>query len=253
MIQIIKNSLYDLFSDLRFDEARHLYFVNGDNFVSVSKKIEAHYEKFNEAFFLPLCAKKENTTEEALKAQWKKKNKDACDMGHDVHLYLELHKKEQGFEGANIPQKVAGVKFLMDYIYCENPRYFIVAQELRMLHRKFKYAGTTDMLLWDSHTDTLIVADWKTNADGLFKTYGFLKPPFDLLESNPYNKYQLQFSYYQLMIEQSKYEVSDRWLIYLSPEADYTIYHTTDYTKELSEQMSGVIKEPSEMAYGLIW
>jgi hypothetical protein len=252
MIETILLYLTGLFSDLRFDEARHMYFVNGENYPSVSKKLEGHYEKFIEEDWLPRCAIKEGVSESELKARWKLKNTIACDMGHDTHHYLEHHKQEQRFVGADIPQKIAGVQFLIDYIY-NNPRYTIITQEFRMIHRLFKYCGTADMLIWDHLTQTIILADWKTNAEGLLKTYGYLKPPFDLMASNPFNKYQLQFNYYQLMVEQGIYKVSQRWLIYLSPEGEYTIHNTDDLTEPLAQYLSGEIAAPQELSYGMNW
>lgn len=253
--------LLTMFDDLEFDEARHLYFVNGDNYPSVSKKLEEHYEKFDEKYWLEKKAPVEGVSIEELRARWHKKRDDACAKGHDAHHFLEHFKP--GMEHlANTPEKKAGVAFLMNYIYKENPRYYIITQEFRMIHREFKYCGTTDMLLWDSWTDSIVVADWKTNED-LFKTYGTLKPPFTYLESNPFNKYQLQFSYYQLMVDQSKFKVSDRWLIYLEPlnredtdlstaDGMYQVHKTCDFTDDLSSFLKGNVFANNN-TYGLVW
>lgn len=258
LVKQIRQDLLDMFSDLRFDESRHLYYVNGENYPSVSKKLEAHYEKFNKEFYLPLSAKKASreegrwVSENELEKRWDNKNHVACAMGHDTHSFLELYKP--GDEAlANIPQKVAGVKFLRDYVYCENPRYIILHQEFRMIHRKHKYCGTTDMILWDTVEEAIVILDWKTNED-LFKTYGYLKYPFDQYQSNPFNKYQLQFNYYQLMLEQSKYRVSERWLIYLDGEKNYTKYNVEDLTKTLNNYLDNpeVIKSVPA-TYGLVW
>lgn len=244
------NDLLTMFDDLEFDEARHLYFVNGDNYPSVSKKLEEHYEKFDEKKWLEIKAPQEGVSVEELRARWHKKRDDACEKGHICHHYLEHFKL--GMEHlADTPEKQAGVAFLMNYIYKDNPRYYIITQEFRMIQRHFKYCGTTDMLLWDSWTDTIIVADWKTNED-LFKTYGTLKAPFTYLESNPFNKYQLQFSYYQLMVEQSKYKVSERWLIYLEADGMYSLHKTMDFTSDLDSFLKGNYYAASN-SYGLVW
>lgn len=255
----IQDELSAMFRDLRFDPVRHLYFVNAENYPSVSKKLEDHYEKFNKAEWLPRCAEKESrelgrvVTKWELEQKWDKKRDDACDMGHDTHDFLE-HFRPGREHLADIPQKKAGMKFLQEYVFCKNPRYFIIHQEFRMIHRLFKYCGTCDLLLWDSWTDTIILLDWKTNED-LFKTYGWLKAPFTRFESNPFNKYQLQFSYYQLMIEQSKkYKINERWLVYLDNEENYTIYPTDDLTQELTEYLANPNQFSNVPAtYGMVW
>jgi hypothetical protein len=252
MIDQVKKDLLEMFSDLRFDEARHLYYINGENYPSVSKKLEDHYEKFNKELFLLLCAEKEKTTTWELERRWDNKRDTACAMGHDTHDFLEYY--EPGHEiYADIPQKKAGIKFFNDYVYCDNPRYTIIYRELRMVHRIFKYCGTTDLVLWDNIDHSLVIGDWKTNED-LFKTYGYLKTPFDNFSCNPFNKYQLQFSYYELMLMQSKYRISNRILIYLDSEENYTIYPCTDLTKTLAEYLTNPNQfTPTPASYGMVW
>ena len=62
--------------------------------------------------------------------------------------------------------------------------------------------------------------------------------PFKALVDNAFNKYQLQFSHYQMALEEYGFEVESRVLIWLT-EKDiekgkyYKQYFTTDYTQEL--------------------
>ena len=122
-----------------------------------------------------------------------------------------------------------------------------------MIHRTFKFCGTTDLILWDNIDHSIVISDWKTNED-LFKTYKYLKAPFDNYQSNPFNKYQLQFSYYQLMLMQSKYRISNRLLIYLDREGEYTLYPCTDLTNDLSKFLTNPNQFTSTPAsYGLVW
>lgn len=259
MVTKIREDLLEMFSDLRFDEARHMYFVNGENYLSVSKKLEDHYKKFIKEEWLPYSAEKASreegrlVTEQELEQRWDDKRIKACDNGHDTHSFCEHYRPGKEYL-ANTPQKKAGMKFLQDFVFCENPRYLVLLQEYKMIHRVFKYCGTTDMLLWDTWTNTIVIVDYKTNED-LFKTYGYLKPPFDNFSSNPFNKYQLQFTYYQLMVDQSKYKVSERWLVYLGMDESYTIHKTQDLTKELTAYLTDPeqFTNPTPAAYGLVW
>jgi hypothetical protein len=252
MIEQIRNDLLEMFSDLRFDEIRHLYYVNGENYPSVSKKLEDHYEKYNKELWLERCAPKEGIPVWELEQRWDNKRDAACDLGHDTHDFLEHYKP--GLESlADTPQKKAGIKFYSNYVYCHNPRYSIIHRELKMIHRTFKYCGTADLILWDNIDQSIVIGDWKTNED-LFKTFGYLKAPFDNYQSNPFNKYQLQFSYYQLMLMQSKYRISNRLLVYLDVEGEYSLYPCTDLTKDLSRFLIDPNQFTSTPAsYGLVW
>ena len=61
--------------------------------------------------------------------------------------------------------------------------------------------------------------------------------PFDFLDDTPYNHYQLQFSYYQILLEQTGLTVSDRMLIHLRKDGNYKVFHTNDYTEKLLKEL----------------
>lgn len=267
----IRKYLSELFSDIRFDEERHLYFVNGEQMPSVSKKLEDHYEKFDEAVWLPRVSKRDGIPIEELRAQWREKNRVSTeDVGTPTHNYLEkvelnhIESTDKHPEWipwyqlpsneylADLPQKKAGMQFLYQYIFPYKPRYYIVAVEYRMCHRTFKFCGTCDLILWDSWEDTFILVDWKTNSD-LFKTYGHLKPPFDYYQSNPFNKYQLQFTYYQIMFEQCKYKIKERWLVYLENTGNHQIHKTQYMADELTTYLLNPVQEDKPAGYGFSW
>ncbi len=60
-----------------------------------------------------------------------------------------------------------------------------------------------------------------------------LRPPFAYLANHPYNKYQLQLSYYQLILEEIGCHISRRLLVYLRADETYQIYELFDFTKQL--------------------
>ena len=95
-------------------------------------------------------------------------------------------------------------------------------------------AGTSDMVFYNTRTDKFKILDFKTNTD-LFKNYKGKKmlKPFDNLLDNPYNKYQLQLSLYQILFEQTGYEIESRALVWIKPNGTYEVYKTEDYTKQL--------------------
>jgi hypothetical protein len=222
MIQEVRDKLEWMFSDLVFDEPRHLYFVNGVGLPSVSGLIKKHET------FVDFEEKARNQAErfgvplEVIKKKWNTKKEAACALGTATHLYAENYDGTQ--EPSNLLENSAK-KFLE-----ELPEYYeIVCKELRMYSREFKYAGTSDLVLLDKRTNTLVIADYKTNED-LFKTYQNLQAPFETYAQNNYNKYQLQLSYYQIMLEQTGYEVSNRVIIWLKRDGTYEIYCTEDLT-----------------------
>lgn len=231
MITETQQRLLHMFSSLSFDEKRHLYFWNDVQIPkSVSGKVAEHYAPFEEKKVIYGSARKLNVTVPELRRTWHKTSKDACEMGTETHNFMENF---SGIETGDSPQKKAGVQFLIDY----SDKYEIVSRELRMYSRKYNFAGTADLLLLNKQTGKLVLGDYKTNKD-LFKTYKWLLPPFDSLECHPYNKYQLQLSYYQIMLNEIGLHISERLLIYLKPDGTYRVFELLDFTQELTEYLN---------------
>jgi hypothetical protein len=238
LISRINSNIDQLFSALNFEEARHLYYKRDRNGIrylpSVSSKVEHYVPPFDEAYWLPRCARKEGMSEVDLARKWQLINETACELGHKTHSFLE---KFDGFKQPNSPQETAGINFLKSL----GNRYVIIRKELRMFHHIFMYAGTMDLLLYDTETNTLIIADYKTNGD-LFKTFGMMNSPFNYLESHPYNHYQIQLSLYQILLQQLadilEIEISERWIIHLNAIEEFKVYKTNFFDEELLEELN---------------
>ena len=107
-----------------------------------------------------------------------------------------------------------------------------------MFHKEFMFAGTADILLYNTVTGMFIIGDYKTNKD-LFKNFNGQKMlgPFNNMLDCAFSKYQLQLSYYQILFEQTGLKVSSRKLIWLLPDGTYKMYNMDDHTKVLKEQL----------------
>jgi hypothetical protein len=219
------------FSDLCFDEGKHLYTVDGIIYPSVSSFVESHAPKFNAEAILPYSAAKQNKSIQELRQEWDDKRDLRCRIGHTTHSFLERY---NGLQLPSTGWEEAGVKFFKEF----SKEYDILFRELRMYSREYRYAGTEDLILVHRSTGSIITADWKTNED-LWKSYRsqMLLPPFDWMECHPYNKYQLQLSYYQIMLEEASMNVADRWLLYLKEDGNYELHQLVDFTEELRDHL----------------
>lgn len=229
MIKRIQDKLEWMFSDLIFEEERHLYFVNGVQYPSVSGLIKSHET------FVDFEQKARNQAEwkkvpvSVIKNKWDKKRDAACELGTATHLFAENY---TGVEEPSNLLEASAKKF-----HDEIPSYYqVITKELRMYSREFKYAGTADLILLDTRTDTIVIADYKTN-EKLFQSYQNMANPFSDWEQNNFNKYQLQLSYYQIMLEQAGIKVSNRVIIWLKRDGNYEIYSTEDVTQKLKTHL----------------
>lgn len=217
----------DFFKELNFDSKEHIYNHKERQLCSVSSSIKKFTEPFDADKIAGFVAKKRGITKAEVLAEWDAKKVQACNKGHRVHDFGENYTKDSvptdGYERAIM-------KFwdsIPDYIY---PFLF----ELKMFSAELGIAGTADIILYNSKTDKFIIADYKTNID-LFKNYKgkkLLEPFNDLLDC-PYNKYQIQLSYYQYLFEQCGFQVEERRIIWLQPDSTYKTYKTTNLIDRL--------------------
>ena len=234
-MELVQKNLEKPFSDLSFKEKEHKYFVGTTPIKqSVSALIGEFYEHFDAKTVAPFSARKLGlTTEEVLK-QWADINQESRDRGHRVHNFGELYQFDRTLK-PSCPQEEAIVKFWKDV-----PEHIIpVAAELRMYHFKHLFAGTADIILFDTKTQTYIIADYKTNKD-LHKNFKgkTMLEPFSALLDCPLNHYVVQLSFYQILLQQIGIKVSKRIIIWLSLEGEYEMIYTDDVTQILEENLN---------------
>jgi hypothetical protein len=231
----LSSKLTQPFSNLTFEEKKHKYFVEGKPIkTSVSGLISKFYEHFDAQAVAPFSAKKLGiTTEEVLK-QWADINQESRDRGHRVHNFGELYQFDRSLK-PSCPQEEAIVAFWESL-----PEHIIpVAAELRMYHFEHFFAGTADIILFDTKNQTYIIADYKTNKD-LFKNFKnkTMLAPFEALLDCPLNHYVVQLSYYQLLLEQIGVRVSKRVIIWLGLDGKFTCINTDDVTSILKSNLT---------------
>lgn len=229
-MEIIKDNILSFYKGLTFEDSIHKYFVKGVPInKSVSVLIKDYCLPFNRHLLSLQVAKKRGITQKEVLDEWDKTALEAINRGKEAHLFGELYP----FNNDLRPQsqfEIAIMKFWADL----PPHIKPVVCELQMYHKEKLYAGTADIILYNELTGKFIIGDYKTNKD-LFKNFKGQKLTgrFSNFLDNPFNKYQLQLSYYQILLEQCGVEVSDRKLIWLLPTGEYKLYDCQDLTQYL--------------------
>jgi len=230
----IRDIIKESFKDLVFNEKEHIYSVDDKPFNgSVSKLIETFYEKFNAPKIAARTAKYRGISTEEVLAEWTATNKEAIERGNRVHLFGELYPFNRSLK-PSCPQEEAVVKF-----WNELPEWIIpVGVEIKMYHKVFMFPGTADILLFNTKNQQYIIADYKTNKD-LFKNFKEKKMLgiFNQFLDNPFNHYQIQLSFYQILLEQLGIKVYKRRIIWLQLDGNYITYDTQDFTQELGQYL----------------
>lgn len=233
--QQFKDRVRHHFGDLTFIDKSHEYFINGHRTnMSVSGVVKSFIDQPDWNKIASNIAKRDGTTKEAVLLAWSTKNKLACDNGTETHDFAEKLDRK-----AKTSKEEAVLQFIK-YLGCVHPgRYILMAKELKMYHKIYRFPGTCDFVLFDRKTGKFIIGDWKTNED-LFKNYKdkTLLAPFDFLLDCPYNHYQIQLSLYEILFIQLGYLVSERWLIYLKEDATFEKFDCYDLTSYLYTQLA---------------
>ena len=226
----IKQDILLFFKGLTFDEASHSYTANGKPLTySVSGLIKKLTIPFDAQAVSAAMSRNSDLSQDEILQSWKTKGDLACKKGNEAHLFGELYPFNRHIK-PRTPQEHAIVKFWNDI-----PEFIVpVIMELQMYHKEYLFAGTSDILLYNKQTGAFILGDYKSNAD-LFKNYKCKKllSPFNFLLDNPFNKYQIQLSLYQILLEQLNLKIEKRRIVWLRDDGNYLMYDTQDFTKEL--------------------
>lgn len=236
--EYLKLDILKFFEGITMNEEEHRYYYEGKTFnYSVSGVIKNFYIPFNAKEVSERKSRETGVPAEKYREEWDNKRDNACHNGHERHKFGEVYPFNRHLK-PRTKQEEAIVKFWNDL-----PDYIVpVMTEVMMWHKKFLFAGTADILLYNLQTGEYIIADYKTNED-LFKNYKGKENKwqgkrmirsFSHLLDHPYSHYEIQLSLYQILLEQVPgIKVSSRKIIWLGNDGEYKMYSTTDYTDVL--------------------
>lgn len=220
------------YNDIEFIPESHAYFLGMDFIPSVSSKLTKFYKPFDSKV-ARYVAKSKGVTEEQVKRDWKKTNKDAIDLGKKTHDYAEKFIKNEVTHIPVTTSENSVVKWLQTL---DKNKYDVVFVEKPIYSKEYWFAGTPDLVLLDKETNTYEIVDYKTNKN-LFKNYKSQKLlyPFNKDLDTPINKYKLQLGHYQIALEEFGYKVSNRRIVWLPREGEYEEYYLDDCTQQLKD------------------
>lgn len=218
-IEEVKQNIKNAFANIRFNKENHQYVYQGVILES-SSAFRSEFENSFESYFSAESKYKSNLkhnpntkkTAAYYRERWDLLGQEARTRGTRVHLFSETY---PDFDEPSC-DKERGV---VDFFEQLNPKYVLIFQELIMFDAEFYKAGTADMIFLNTETGNLVIGDWKTNDKSVFECYKNkkLKGEFSSYKDTGYNKYSMQMSHYQYILEKcTDYKVEDRWLIWLS-------------------------------------
>lgn len=222
--------------NFKFIEDNHTYWYGEEQLISTTKFIGRFSPEFDSDFWAKKKAEQRDVPVETILEEWKQKAEHACDLGTEVHEWIEyfLNKdKPNPISSEEVKLRIEKfARIYKDRLHKLEP----IKQEFRVFSRKWRLAGTVDALF--AASGMAIVGDWKTN--GKFTTdkdYSFntkLLYPFEDLDANNLNKYSIQLSLYRLIMEEEAgYKTNSAFLCHIGPDDEAQVYQAKDFRARL--------------------
>lgn len=234
-IESIKLKIRNSFAGIRFVKDTHQYVYNS-YILESSSSYRKEFENGFETYFSAESKYKANVkinpdtkrTAAYYRERWDLLGQEARIRGTRVHLFSETY---PDFDEPSCDKERGVVEFFEKL----DPKYVLIFQELIMFDSEYYKAGTADLIFLNTETGNIVIGDWKTNDKSIFENYKGkkLKGNFAGYIDTSYNKYSMQLSHYQYMLEKAtELVVEDRWLIWLATSSckkDTSIPKNKDY------------------------
>jgi ATP-dependent exoDNAse (exonuclease V) beta subunit len=177
-------------------------------------------------------------THAAVLQAWQQKNEFACEMGGEVHEWIENFLDGKAIPVDEISNDTTRdrVKKFMSLYDSRLSKLQFFAKEVRMFDLGLELCGTFDSLALFNGEIWMI--DHKTNGkmttdkDRAFRQ---LLPPFADQAENKLNEYSIQLSMYALMLERVNIHVKGMALNYLPPDGEARLLACKNYVPQLKK------------------
>lgn len=232
-LSTIKKTIESFFTGLEFQEDIHKYSYEGEPLTSVSHTYKKFVDEPDFDVIAGYVAKSRGVSKQDILDEWRESGEIASRLGTEVHYFAE-HYPETKLNPTN------GYEEAFCVFWNSIPDNLVpISHELQMYSKDLKVAGTCDLLLYNKDTGKFKIVDYKTNKD-LYKNYRGkrLLPPFHRLLDMPIEKYSLQLSFYQILFEQTGFEVEERVIIWLKPNGEYEKLSLADHSKTLLKEFT---------------
>lgn len=207
MVSSIQNLLQEVFSEIEFNEEKHIYRVKDDEYISTTGLLKQYVPEFNTNEVSKKISNKTGVSQESIIQDWKEKGDNGREIGTALHKYIEN-------DILNLPQDKPLVidsnlellnkkiiqfeKFKQDHLLGK----IVVGSEIIIYDEDYKLAGTIDCLLFDPVKNIFWFVDWKSNKKiSESNKWSTLLPPLQKYDNSDLIKYSLQLSVYRYIVE----------------------------------------------------
>ena len=194
-------SIINKHQQIKLEPQSHTYtLTNSDiNFSSVTEFINTFFVPFDEvkiANKLTQLKKYKHLSTQDILSDWEKRRNRGTVVHKEIEDFLAMKK----LSTLDLKSK-QGIKFLQEK--CMSNKNNLLFPEVKICSEQLRLAGTIDLMIYNKEKNKIYLIDWKTNLK--IKRTGFkkgIKPPADIIDDCSFNRYTLQLSMYQYILEE---------------------------------------------------
>ena len=231
------------FSGIKFVPDTHQYFLDGEEYISVSSLMEKFIKPFDRETISKKVADRNGLSQIEVKTLWDIRRDFSTVKGTEFHLYVEKYLQENRCLETITPIENEIKQFHQFWDEKAKKKYDVLEVELVLYDRELKFAGTLDCLLRNKESNKVYIIDWKTNQEikreNKFENFLF---PIEHLEASNFNRYSLQTGFYRYMLEKyTDIQVAGSHLVHFYDSKKAEVISCLDFSKEI-EKILKVIK-----------
>lgn len=215
------------FRDIEFDAGPHKYTDSlGTNFTSVTSWVHQFSPPQDWDEIAKKSAVKNNCTPEELRARWKRAGDYSCDLGTEIHAFMEnlmQHKRySPHIDPVKWPEMQADFESRIPACHQAfqmiTQTYVPVREELIVHNADWSLCGTIDLLAYNVRTGQFAILDYKTNKEiKKDNPWQRMMAPFEEFPDSNYYHYSLQLSTYKAIVEtKTNLRIGDLMLIHIT-------------------------------------
>lgn len=219
-------SIINKHKNISLEPKSHTYTLRNSsvNFSSVTEFINTFFMPFDEmkvAKKLIQLKKYQHMSISDILQDWEQRRTRGTLVHKEIEDFLNLTQQTNNIPNLD-PKSQQGVKFIQEK--CMKNDKNLLFPEVRICSEELQLAGTIDLLIFNKETNSFYLIDWKTNLE--IKKTGYnqgIKYPTNTIDDCSFNKYRLQLSMYQYILERFyAAQVKGLYIIHLK-ENEHTI------------------------------
>lgn len=242
-----------VFNRVTFVESNHTYLIDNQpsSSLSVTKLLKQFKKPFEKEKIAARVAKRDNIPVNDLLNRWQSDNLYSTTLGSILHKYIENYycnkkaKIDIGCEGLTTEHKqkiLSNIPLLINQFhnfYKDNSNLLCVKSEVVLGDvDDTRVCGMSDMLSYNTDTDSLEILDFKTNKKMQKKSpYGTLMFPFDDMSEGEINEYTIQLNTYKFFVEKyTNLKISNLKIVWFNvANENYEVFELADIQDKIKK------------------